>query len=112
MTKRIWSDLSLKRSVLKRFSKFMIWVLKNARNCSSYLEIGSRWCGTFIVTCEVLWCANPSFMLAIASNLIEVTPFIERLSGALKDHMLVRQFSNIIVYHDACSDTCPKSTML
>ena len=90
----------------------MIWVLKNARNCSSYLEIGSRWCGTFIVTCEVLWHVNPNFMLAIASDLIEVTPFIERLPGALKDHMLVRQFSNIIVYHDVCSDTCPKSTML
>jgi len=55
---------------------------------------------------------NPNFMLAIASDLIEVTPFIERLPGALKDHMLVRQFSNIIVYHDVCSDTCPKSTML
>jgi len=139
----------------KQFSKYMIWLLKNAQNCSSYLEIGSRWGGTFIVTCEVLRRVNPNFKYAIAADLIEATPFIERyasiateagleiiyfegsstsdefiqmvteykpnitlidgdhrISGALKDHMLVRKFSKIIVHHDVCSDTCPESTLL
>ena len=139
----------------KQFSKYMIWLLKNAGNCSSYLEIGSRWGGTFIVTCEILRRVNPNFKCAIAADLIEKTPFIERymditkgsgleivyfqgsstsdefvrllgerkpdmylvdgdhkIFGALKDHMLVRQFSKIIVHHDVCSGTCPETTLL
>ena len=139
----------------KQFSKYMIWLLKNARNCASYLEIGSRWGGTYIVTCEILRRVSPKFKCAIAADLIRKTPFIERyeniakdsgieivyfmgsstsdefinlvnelrpdislvdgdhrITGALKDHMLVRQFSKIIVHHDICSDTCPESTLL
>ncbi|MDR1604981.1 MAG: hypothetical protein LBS10_09405, partial [Gracilibacteraceae bacterium] len=30
-----------------------------------------------------------------------------RLIGALKDHMLVRTSSKIIIHHDICSDACP-----
>jgi hypothetical protein len=62
----------------RQFSKYIIWLLKNAKNYSSYLEIGCRWGGTFIVICEVLRRANPNFKWAIAADLIEETPFIER----------------------------------
>jgi hypothetical protein len=139
----------------RQFAEYLVWLLKNADNCSSYLEIGSRWGGTFIVTCEVMRRVNPGFKRAIAADLIEKTPFIARyadivkddgieiiyfqgsstsrhfvelvthhkpalslvdgdhsISGALRDHMLVRQFSKIIVHHDVCSDTCPESTLL
>ena len=139
----------------KQFSRYIIWLLKNARGCQTYLEIGCRWGGTFIVTCEILRRVNPNFQCAIAADLIEKTSFIERyveitkdsgleivyfqgsstsaefiqlaekrkpdislvdgdhkIFGVLKDHMLVRRFSKIIVHHDVCSDTCPESTLL
>jgi hypothetical protein len=69
----------------KQFSKYMIWLLKNAKNYASYLEIGCRWGGTFIVTCEVLCRANPKFKYAIACDLMEKTPFIERYMEICKD---------------------------
>jgi len=139
----------------KQFTKYIIWLLQNAKNYNSYLEIGSRWGGTFIVTCEVLRRANPNFKYAIAVDLINKPPFIKHyeeiakndgieiiyfkgsstsdefiklaemykpdislidgdhsIAGALKDHMLMRRFSKIIVHHDICSDTCPESTLL
>jgi hypothetical protein len=139
----------------KQFSKYIVWLMKNARNCSSYLEIGCRWGGTFIVICEVLKRINPYFKWAIVADLIEKTPFIERyieiandnglevfyfkgsstskdfcrlieerrpeisfidgdhrLDGALKDHMLVREISKIIIHHDVSSDSCPDTTFL
>jgi hypothetical protein len=139
----------------KQFSKYIVWLLKNTKNCESYLEIGCRWGGTFIVICEVLRRANPHFRLAIAADLIEPTPFIERYReiankeglqikyfqgsstsedfsklinkekpdvsfidgdhsflGALKDHLLVRNFSQVIIHHDIYSDSCPETTSL
>ncbi|OJV42828.1 MAG: hypothetical protein BGO29_06375 [Bacteroidales bacterium 36-12] len=62
----------------KQFSKYLIWLLNNAQKYSSYLEIGCRWGGTFIATCEVLRRSNPNFKTAIAIDLMEKTPFIER----------------------------------
>jgi cephalosporin hydroxylase len=133
----------------------MIWMLQNAQKYSSYLEIGCRWGGTFIVTCEILSRANPNFKWAITADLIEKTPFVERymeitknsgfdvmyfqgsstsedfirivkeqqpeisfvdgdhrIAGALQDHMLVREYSEIIVHHDISSDTVPETTLL
>ena len=139
----------------KQFTSYVLWLSENAKNCESYLEIGSRWGGTFIVTCEILRRVSPNFKCATAVDLINKTPFIERyekiakesgieinyfkgsstsdefknlmkklkpdislidgdhsIKGALQDHMLIRQFSKIIVHHDICSDTCPESTLL
>jgi hypothetical protein len=139
----------------RQFSKFIIWMLRNAQKYSSYLEIGCRWGGTFIVVCETLRRANPDFKWAIAADLIEKTPFVERymeitknsgfeityfrgssaseefiklandkkpeisfidgdhrIIGALKDHMLVREYSEIIIHHDVSSDTVPETTLL
>jgi hypothetical protein len=139
----------------KQFSKYIVWLLRNAQNYSSYLEIGCRWGGTFIVICEVLRRANPNFQWAVAADIIEKTPFIERymeitkndgveivyfpgsstsehfiklvkerkpdisfidgdhtLVGALKDHMLVRPYSKVIIHHDISSDSCTETTLL
>jgi hypothetical protein len=139
----------------RQFSKFIIWVMKNAKKYSSYLEIGCRWGGTFIVICEILHRVNPIFKWAAAVDLIEKPPFVERymeltknsgfdilyyqgsstsedfiklvnerkpeisfidgdhrIVGALKDHMLVREFSEIIIHHDISSDTVPETTLL
>jgi hypothetical protein len=139
----------------RQFSKFMVWLMKNARKYSSYLEIGCRWGGTFIVICEILHRINSDFKWAIAADLIEKTPFVERymeitknsgfeiiyfqgssiseefirlvkekqpeislidgdhrMVGALQDHMLVREYSKIIIHHDISSDTVPETTLL
>jgi cephalosporin hydroxylase len=139
----------------KQFAKYIIWLMKNAKNCESYLEVGCRWGGTFIVICEVLRRVNPDFKYAIAVDLIAKTPFVERYSeilekegieiiyfqgfstsndfadlisrkkpdisfidgdhscfGAMQDHMLVREYSKIIIHHDISSDACPQTTFL
>jgi len=139
----------------KQFSKYLVWLMKNAINCNSYLEIGCRWGGTFIVVCEILRRVNPNFTFAIAADIIEPTPFIKHYCkicqkkgfeiiyfqgsstsdkfadvimekkpditfidgdhsclGALKDHMLVRNYSKIIIHHDISSDSCPSTTFL
>jgi hypothetical protein len=139
----------------RQFAKYLTWLFQNAQKYSSYLEIGCRWGGTFIVTCEILRRANPNFKWAIAADLIEESPFVERyieiaknkgfeisyfqgsstsdefiklahekkpdislidgdhsIAGALQDHMLVRDFSKIIVHHDVSSDTVPETTLL
>ena len=62
----------------KQFSKYIIWLLKNAQKITSYLEIGCRWGGTFIVVCEVLRRVNKNFRWTIAADIIEKTPFFER----------------------------------
>lgn len=138
-----------------QFSKFIVWLINNAKHCNTYFEIGCRWGGTFIVLCETLKRANPDFRLAIAADLIDPSPFIQRyieLSpitevqvgyfhgssisqefaevvaqykpditfidgdhsclGALKDYMLVRDCSDIVVFHDIWSDACPESSFL
>lgn len=69
----------------KQFARYMLWLLNNAKNCASYLEIGSRWGGTFIVTCEVLRRINSNFKCAIAADLINKTPFIERYEAIVKN---------------------------
>lgn len=139
----------------KQFVKYLIWLMRNAKNCNSYLEIGCRWGGTFIVICEVLRRVNPDFKYAIAADIIAKTPFVQRYSeivekdgleiiyfqgsstskdfaclidrkrpdisfidgdhscfGALQDHMLVREYSKIIVHHDISSDVCLHTTFL
>jgi cephalosporin hydroxylase len=139
----------------KQFSKYIVWLLENAQDCSSYLEIGCRWGGTFIVICETLRRANPNFKWAVAVDLMEKAPFVEqytkiaqnsgfeimyfrgsstskeftdlinekrpdvsfidgdhRIFGALQDHMLVREYSKIIVHHDVSSDVCHETTLL
>jgi mannosyltransferase OCH1-like enzyme len=53
-----------------QFSKFLIWLYKNAKECSSYYEIGSRWGGTFIIICETLLKSNPNFKSFIALDII------------------------------------------
>jgi cephalosporin hydroxylase len=68
----------------KQFAKYLIWLMKNAKSCDSYLEIGCRWGGTFIVICEVLRRTNPNFKCAIAVDIIAKTPFIERYSEIAK----------------------------
>lgn len=139
----------------KQFAQYLVWLMNHAGHCTSYLEIGCRWGGTFIVVCEALRRANPAFKLAIAADLVEETPFIKRyrelvqkdglevvyfrgsstsaefsalvnsrkpditfidgdhsMAGALKDHMLVRDHSKIVVHHDITSDACPDTTQL
>jgi hypothetical protein len=34
------------------------------------------------------------------------------LSGALADHLLVRDHATIIAHHDICSQACPDTTLL
>lgn len=69
----------------KQFSKYLVWLMKNANEYTSYLEIGCRWGGTFIVVCEVLRRANPQFKWAVAADLVAQTPFIKRYAEIARE---------------------------
>ncbi len=68
-----------------QFSKFLVWLFHNGRNYKSYIEIGCRWGGTFIVICELLRKINPDFELAVAVDLIDQSPLITRYQLLIND---------------------------
>lgn len=56
-----------------QFSKYLYWLTNYAHKINSYYEIGSRSCGTFILTVELLkrYNANTEFFKATACDLID-----------------------------------------
>lgn len=69
-----------------QFSKFLVWLFHNGRNYKSYIEVGCRWGGTFIVISELLRKINPDFQTATAADLIDKSPFIERYQLITNDN--------------------------
>lgn len=61
-----------------QFAKYIKFLAENAKFISSYLEIGARHGGTFIVTSEVLKKFNINFNKSIAIDLIEPRNNIEQ----------------------------------
>lgn len=60
-----------------QFARYLVWLSKNARNIKRYVEIGSRWGGTFIFVTEWLKRVNPRLERAIAIDPIALPPLIE-----------------------------------
>lgn len=68
-----------------QFSKYLVLVSSLASSLNSYAEIGCRFGGTFVLTCEYLARFNPGFERALAVDLIEQ-------SQLLKDYHQYRDF--------------------
>lgn len=55
-----------------QFSKYLSFIADLAFKINSYIEIGCRHGGTFVMHCEYLEALNPSFKLAVAVDIIEI----------------------------------------
>jgi len=66
---RIWQYPS-------QFSPYMAWLASKASTVRSYLEIGTRYGGTFVVHVETLRRINPEFVRAVAVDLIDQPPLL------------------------------------
>lgn len=59
-----------------QFGPYIATIAENAHLIDTYIEIGCRHGGTFIVHCEILRRLNPRFKYAIAVDLIEPSPLM------------------------------------
>jgi cephalosporin hydroxylase len=135
-----------------QLSGYLVWMARHASQVSSYMEIGCRWGGTFILTCEWLRRVGADLRVAVAVDPIPETPFLAHyrttvadmpvlyrqefstdptfidfchqlrpdfvlvdgdhsMKGVMHDHVLVRNFADIIVHHDIVSTSCPDTTL-
>ena len=69
-----------------QFSKYLIKLLDYKNKINSYLEIGCRHGGTYILTTEFLRTINPGFIKSIAMDIIEpnesILKYTEHTAGA------------------------------
>lgn len=68
-----------------QLSHYLVWLAYNAKHINSYLEIGCRWGGTFILTVEWLKKIGAPLKFAIAVDPITPTPFITKYIELSKD---------------------------
>lgn len=61
-----------------QLARYLVWLAFNARGMRSYMEIGCRWGGTFIVVTEWLKRIGAPLEFAVAVDPINPTPFIRR----------------------------------
>jgi cephalosporin hydroxylase len=61
-----------------QLSRYLVWLAHNASNVTSYMEIGCRWGGTFILVNEWLKKIGATLKFSVAVDPIEPTPFIKR----------------------------------
>lgn len=61
-----------------QLSRYLVWLAYNAKDIRSYMEIGCRWGGTFILVSEWLKKIGTKLDVTIAVDPIEPTPFIKR----------------------------------
>jgi hypothetical protein len=54
-----------------QFAPYMAWLISKARQINSYMEIGTRHGGTFVMQVETLRQTNPGFNTAVAVDLID-----------------------------------------
>jgi hypothetical protein len=61
-----------------QFSKYLVLLSSLAPRLNSYVEIGCRFGGTFVLTCEYLARFNPNFGGALAVDLIEQSELLKQ----------------------------------
>ncbi len=75
-----------------QLSRYLTWLADHAGETTSYVEIGSRWGGTFIVVCEWLRRIGAPLTSAIAIDPIGETPMIKRYGKTLLEQGIAYQF--------------------
>ncbi len=64
---------------------YLVWLAKNAGAIESYMEIGCRWGGTFILISEWIRKTGGRLRAVTCVDPIEPTPFIEAYFGLIRD---------------------------
>lgn len=59
-----------------QFAPYLLWLAENAKSINSYIEIGCRHGGTFVLTCEYIKRFNPNFNNAVAIDLETKAPLL------------------------------------
>jgi cephalosporin hydroxylase len=75
-----------------QFAHYLVWLAEHAKDTQTYVEIGLRWGGTFIVTCEWLRRIGAPLQSAIAIDPIGETPMINSYGQHLSRHHIDYQF--------------------
>jgi cephalosporin hydroxylase len=80
-----------------QFARYLVWLAEHGKDSQIYVEIGSRWGGTFIVTCEWLRRIGAPLQSAIAIDPIGETPMInlygQHLSRQHIDYQFIQDLS-------------------
>lgn len=75
-----------------QFAHYLAWLAEHGKGSQTYVEIGSRWGGTFIVTCEWLRRIGAPLQSAIAIDPIGETPMINFYGQHLSRNHIDYQF--------------------
>jgi cephalosporin hydroxylase len=80
-----------------QFARYLAWLTTHANESKTYIEIGSRWGGTFIITCEWLRRIGAPLHSAIAIDPIGETPMLKTYGEHLRrqdiEYQFVKDFS-------------------
>lgn len=83
----------------KQLAKYLVWLSKNAKDVNSYMEIGCRWGGTFILINEWLLKIGAPLKNSIAVDPIEPTPFLKRYMEISKHKVIyIKELSTSPVF--------------
>lgn len=88
-----------------QFSKYLLFLSRYAKNINSYLEIGSRFGGTFITTSEFIYKLNPSFSRSLAVDLINEDENIKiykknrKFAEYMQESSTSNNFLNLFKHH-------------
>ncbi len=94
-----------------QFAAYLAWLSDHATETRSYVEIGSRWGGTFIITCEWLRRIGAPLNTVIAIDPIGETPLLkaygQHLSKQSTNYSFVKDLSSSPVVRSLFESTQP-----
>lgn len=75
-----------------QLARYLAWMVDHASQTHSYVELGSRWGGTFILTCEWLLRIGAPLTFAIAVDPIGETPMLAQYGSLLTQRSVQYRF--------------------
>lgn len=94
-----------------QFAGYMAWMADHAKDTNTYVEVGSRWGGTFILTCEWLRRIGAPLQSAIAIDPIGETPMLQTYGAFLSScgiqYRFVQDVSSSSVVHQLFDEQRP-----
>jgi len=91
-----------------QLSKYLVWLSYNAKSIRRYMEIGSRWGGTFILISEWLKKIGAPLDLCIAVDPIQETPFLRRYREIASCPVLyIRSLSTALEFDSVLNSSRP-----
>ena len=96
-----------------QLAKYLAWLAKNATGVRSFLEIGCRWGGTFILVNEWLKRIGAPIEKSVAIDPIPVTPFMMRYIEISSTPVIYKEcFSTDPAFGIFCADFKPEMVFI